>query len=201
MKHQPVIHAFMECFITITGTSRNILLKPLATFSHSWMFSLKDKAIVFSKQVYVSSLPPPPLFSTLWPFPKHALVSTCRQFKFFINTVEKGEIAHYEQFLRFPQCFLPFIKYKNIKLSSASYFCLEESKFCCLGRGLTHSHTMTPFDAPGKQAFWKHWEKEKLLITSNFSFTHSVFYLFRELSAIFIKFKIVVCRLFQFGPV
>ena len=33
----------------------------------------------------------------------------------------------------------------------------------------------------------------------NFSFTHSVFYLFRELSAIFIKFKIVVCRLFQFG--
>ena len=51
--------------------------------------------------------------------------------------------------------------------------------------------TMTPFDAPGKQAFWKH----------NFSFTHSVFYPFRELSAIFIKFKIVVCKLFQFGPV
>ena len=60
---------------------------------------------------------------------------------------------------------------------------------------------MTPFDAPGKQAFWKHWEKEILLITSNFSFTHSVFYLFRELSDIFIKFRIVVCRLFQFVPV
>ena len=58
---------------------------------------------------------------------------------------------------------------------------------------------MTPFDAPGKQAFWKHWGKEKLLVTSNFSFTHSVFYPFRELSAIFIKFKIVVCKLFQFG--
>ena len=42
---------------------------------------------------------------------------------------------------------------------------------------LTHSH-MTPFDAPGKQAFWKHWEKEKLLVTSNFSFSRSVFYLF-----------------------
>ena len=27
---------------------------------------------------------------------------------------------------------------------------------------------MTPFDTPGKQAFWKHWEKEKLLVTSNF---------------------------------
>ena len=30
---------------------------------------------------------------------------------------------------------------------------------------------MTPFDAPGKQAFWKHLEKEKLLVTSNFSFS------------------------------
>ena len=45
------------------------------------------------------------------------------------------------------------------------------------------------------------WEKEKLLIMSNFSFTPSVFYLFRELSAIFIKFTIVVCKLFQFGRV
>ena len=52
---------------------------------------------------------------------------------------------------------------------------------------------MTPSDAPGKKAFWN--------VTSNFSFTHSVFYPFRELSDIFIKFKIVICRLFQFGPV
>ena len=34
------------------------------------------------------------------------------------------------------------------------------------------------------------WEKEKLLVTSNFSFSHSVFYPFQELSAIFIKFRI-----------
>ena len=26
---------------------------------------------------------------------------------------------------------------------------------------LTHSHTMTPFDAPGKQAFWKHCGKRR----------------------------------------
>ena len=45
------------------------------------------------------------------------------------------------------------------------------------------------------------WEKEKLLVTSNFSFSHSVFYLFKEHSAIFIKFEIVVCKLFQFGRV
>ena len=45
------------------------------------------------------------------------------------------------------------------------------------------------------------WDKEKLLVTSNFSFSHSVFLPFGELSAIFIKFEIVICRLFQFGRV
>ena len=43
------------------------------------------------------------------------------------------------------------------------------------------------------------WEKEELLITSNFSFSHSVFNPFGELSLIFIKLAIVVCKLFQFG--
>ena len=45
------------------------------------------------------------------------------------------------------------------------------------------------------------WEKEKLLVKSNFSFSRSVFYPFGELSAIFLKFEIVVCKLFQFGRV
>ena len=45
------------------------------------------------------------------------------------------------------------------------------------------------------------WEMEKLLKTSNFSFSHSVFYRFGELSSMFIKFEIVVCKLFQFGRV
>ena len=43
------------------------------------------------------------------------------------------------------------------------------------------------------------WEKEKLLVASNFSFSHSVFSPFGELSAIFITFEIVVCKLFEFG--
>ena len=64
-------------------------------------------------------------------FPKQALVFTCLQYKSFENTMGKGEIAHNEQFLLFPQCF----------------------------------------------------------------------YLFEELSAVFIKFEIVVCKLFQFGRV
>ena len=45
------------------------------------------------------------------------------------------------------------------------------------------------------------WEKKKLLVTSNFSFSHCVFYPFEELSCIFIKFRIVVCKLFQLGRV
>ena len=42
-------------------------------------------------------------------------------------------------------------------------------------------------------------EKEKLLVMSNISLFHSVFYFFGELSTIFIKFEIIVCILFQFG--
>ena len=44
-------------------------------------------------------------------------------------------------------------------------------------------------------------EKEKLLLTSNCSFPHSVFYPFLELFAIFIELEIVVCKLFEFGRV
>ena len=44
-------------------------------------------------------------------------------------------------------------------------------------------------------------EKKKLLLTSNFSLSYSVFYPFQKLFAIFIKFEIVVCKLSQFGRV
>ena len=49
--------------------------------------------------------------------------------------------------------------------------------------------------------FKKTVEKEKLLATSNVSFSHSVFYSFAELYVIFIKFEIVVCKLFRSGRV
>ena len=45
------------------------------------------------------------------------------------------------------------------------------------------------------------WEKEKLFIMSNFSFTQCVFYPSGELSDISIKFEIVICKLFRFGRV
>ena len=34
---------------------------------------------------------------------------------------------------------------------------------------------------------------------SNFTFSHSVFYPSEKLSSMFIKLKVVVCKLFQFG--
>ena len=40
-------------------------------------------------------------------------------------------------------------------------------------------------------------EKEKLLVTSNFSLSKGVFHTFGKLSAIFIKYEVVVCKLFQ----
>ena len=53
----------------------------------------------------------------------------------FENTVGKGEIARYEQFLLFPQCFLPIFGIfppflSSLKLSSVNFFSLEESKIC-----------------------------------------------------------------------
>ena len=40
-----------------------------------------------------------------YPFLKQALVITCLQYKCFENNLEKGEIACYEQFLLFSECF------------------------------------------------------------------------------------------------
>ena len=57
----------------------------------------------------------------------------------FENTVGKGEIAGYEQFLLFPvfsTCLennLPFSS--SLKSSSTSSLSLEESKICHLGKG------------------------------------------------------------------
>ena len=41
------------------------------------------------------------------------------------------------------------------------------------------------------------WEKEKLLIMSNFSFSHHIFYCFGEFSIILIKFNIVSANSFS----
>ena len=63
---------------------------------------------------------------------------------------------------------------------------------------LTLSETSPCFYESVAQGLWKKlWEKEKLLVTINFSFFHSVSLSLGELPAIVIKFKIVICKPFQ----
>ena len=83
------------------------------------------------------------------------------------NIVGKEKIASNEQFLLFPQCF------HNLSVVDALTLFLRVCSTSLL------------------KALW---EKEKLLVTSSFSFSCNVFYPFEELSAIFIKFEIVVCK-------
>ena len=90
--------------------------------------------------LFATELEDPKRKRVLKPFPKQALVFTYLQYEFSENTVGKGEIACNEQFLPFPQCFLPFRKNlppfsSTSKLSSANSFSLEVCKICRLGMG------------------------------------------------------------------
>ena len=134
----------------------------------------------------------------------------------------KGENADYKHFLLFPQNFpktspprslnfrTVWQKLKRILLSKdltllILHFSFSNNVFNSLYFGL---YKINPF--PKKPWFLRvcstsllktQWEKEKLLVMSNFCFSHSVFYPFGELSAIFNNFKIVVCKAFEFGRV
>ena len=91
----------------------------------------------------------------------------------------------------------------TFNLSSANAFNLVKlKKKLPFGLELTLSQTSPGFLRVCTSSLLKTlWEKEKLLVTSNFSFSYSVFYRCGELSAIFIKLKIVICKPFQFGRV
>ena len=111
--------------------------------------------------------------------------------------VRKGEIACYKQFLLFSLCF-------------PQLYIFSASKSGIMWQWVKHSFVTYSNSFPNKPWFLRVcstsylktlWENEKLLVMSNFSFSHSVFYPFEELSTIFIKLKIVVCRLFEFGRV
>ena len=85
------------------------------------------------------------------------------------NTDGKGEIACNEQFLLFPLVF-----------SKDLYCRLVENKDLN-GKELTLSQTSPGFYVCSTSLLKTLWEKEKLLITNNFFFFHSVFYPFGEL--------------------
>ena len=107
--------------------------------------------------------------------------------KWVENTVGKGEIARYEQFLLFPQCF-------------------QKACFPGVSKGVIVWEWVNPFT---NKPLILHvynvdlvetlWAKEKLLVIRNFCF-FSLFSIPGEL-LIFIKFKIIVCKLFQFSSV
>ena len=83
------------------------------------------------------------------------------------NTVVKGEITRYEQFLLFPQCF-----------QKACF--LEASKGVIVWEWvnlLLHRYSFRSIN--NTQLLKTFWEKEKFLVTNNFSFSHNVFYSIR----------------------
>ena len=120
---------------------------------------------------------------------------------FFVSAVEvlktlwdKGEIARNKQFLLFPQCFLPVWKsfcnihqIRNCRLQMLWIW--ENLKFVIWERVNTKlQYVKRSFNSfPHNDTFWRPletsllktlWEMEKLLVTRNFSFSHSVFYPF-----------------------
>ena len=113
----------------------------------------------------------------------------------FKNILEKGESSCTQDFLFFPQCFLLF---RKLQLICVKLRILAVYAFYCK-MSLTLSQTSPVFYVCSTSLLKTLWEKEKLLVTSNFSFSHSVFYSFQTLSAIFSKFEIVVRKHFQFG--
>ena len=132
-----------------------------------------------------------------------------------------GENVSHQHFLFFPQCFLtdvdtfygcikpPFFT-EHVSMISIlvfdTHFLKNDTKHLKMIQNTLIS--VNPF--PNKPWFLHVcstnvlktlWEKVKLLVTSNFTFFHSVLCPFGELFAIFIKLKMVVCKLFQFGRV
>ena len=83
---------------------------------------------------------------------------TIQSKKTFENIEGKRENFGKQHFLLFQQCILFY--HRKILLFK-SYLSYNESTFCFSAKGLTHSQTMTPFDAPGRQAFWKHCGKRR----------------------------------------
>ena len=126
----------------------------------------------------------------------------------FENTVGKGEIARNEQFLLFPQCFLPYLRttchfyqISNCRLQNLSIW--TSLKFVVWERVNPYQNKALAFMYLQYTSFDNTVEKGEivnLFVTSKFSFFH-VFYPFGELSIIFIKFEFVVCKVFRFGKV
>ena len=105
------------------------------------------------------------------------------------NTVGKGKIPHYEQFLLFP-------------VFSKDFFNSYVKTRACLGKGLTLHltvyHSIPTFNDLRNKAFRKHSGKRRKCWYPAFS---QCFYpLYKE--SLFLSYiYFVVCKCFEFGPV
>ena len=97
--------------------------------------------------------------------------------------VGKDENADYQHFLLFTYFFQKLCPLGTLKLEILS----ESYEIQCLKR---FSNKPCFLQVSRTCLLKTLWEKEKLLVTSNFSFSHRVFYPFGELSAIFTNFKL-----------
>ena len=102
----------------------------------------------------------------------------------------KGKVARNMVFSTPLENFPPFSS--DLKIFVCKLFLLSLNIFysSVLDTNLTLSQTSPGFYVSAVQ-----------VVTSNFSFSHIVFYSFREPDSIFIKIEIVVCKLFQFERV
>ena len=118
----------------------------------------------------------------------------------FENIEGKRENAGNQHFLLFPQYFLTFQRQSLL---------FEPHLICYLAFNLTLYHTVLTFNDPTQgRGLWKTlWEKKKMLVTSIFSFSHSVFYSIKKKIVILAMFKmssanafnLVMSKLLSFG--
>ena len=154
----------------------------------------------------------PQLFFTLWPTKITIYATVVYRTPEPSIRVHKKKIWH---FLPVSQCFIsfhvlfPFLNQAHFtfwKYFQYRTFCQEWTNFQNEEIDyLSHHH---PF--PNKPWFLHvcstsflkiMWKKEKLLVMSNFSFFHNIFYPFNEIYSISIEFEINICKLFQFRKV
>ena len=138
------------------------------------------------------------------PYINHALftlVLTCLQYRHFENIVGKEEISCNKFLFSFPilfsTCLENFLQFTVQPVLETT--CIKQST-ALRDQCSDTTPLLNPF--PHNDTFWRPWEtsllktlweKEKLLVTSNFSFSHSVFYPLGELCCHF--HQIWNCRL------
>ena len=118
------------------------------------------------------------------------------------NKVGIGENAGNHLLLLFQQCFLPFQKH-HLPILAFCFVCAKGLTMDMFQNFCNNHFPNNPWflHVCSTSLLKTLWEKEKLLVMSNFSFSHHVFYPFGGLSGIFIRFKNVIYKLFQFGRV